>query len=153
MKPKKKIIIRDPQLIKIRRNLRALLEQAYLFRLSSMSRQNEEYRKMRESGESDPTEDEILLSKEKGTLMEAYTHSILFCNLGAFCFTEKGKTREQVYNIKLERDMVWAPWLGGWICLQCYNNFCVRQYDFDKKERDRYEEKRLMEFLKKHGAL
>lgn len=153
MKPKKKIIIHNPHLIRIRMNLRALLEQAYLSRLSSMSCQSDKYRRMRERGESDPTEEEKLLSKAKSKLMEAYTHSILFCNLGAFCFSENGKSREQINTIKLERDMVWAPWLGGWICLQCYNHFCIQQYDFDKKERDHYEEKKLNEFLRKHDAL
>lgn len=134
-------------------NLRALLEQAYLSRLSSMSCQSDKYRRMRERGESDPTEEERLLSKAKSELMEAYTHSILFCNLGAFCFSENNRTREQIYDIKLERDMVWAPWMGGWICLQCYNHFCIQQYDFDKDDRDLFEENRMLDFLKKNKAL
>jgi len=110
---------------------------------------------MREDGKLGPypCEEEKELSRKESELMQAYSRSILFCNLGAACFSKRGKTKEQIYDIRLERDMVWAPWMGGWICLQCYNSFCIQQYDFDVKKRDFNKEKRFLELLKRHESL
>jgi hypothetical protein len=120
-----------------------------------LSNERYEYRKKRKDGLIGPypTDREKELTKLTSELMEAYTHSVLFCNFGSGCLSEEDKTREEIYNIKLERDMVWAPWLGGWICLECYNHFCIEQYHSDTKERDRDEEKRLLEFLRRHNTL
>jgi len=49
--------------------------------------------------------------------------------------------------------MVWAPWLGGWICMECYNYFCIGYYHLiDKKDYDFDKEKRLLEFFKRHST-
>jgi hypothetical protein len=153
MKPKKKIILYDSRLIRIRRNLRLILELAYRSELSLHSKLNQKFQKMRERKELIGLhEDELDLAKRDRDPMKAHAESILTCASGAGCWSERNcKSREESLKVRLERDMVWAPWMGGWICLECYNYYCIgHAHLVEKQECDFEEDERLQELIKKH---
>jgi len=73
MRPKKKIILHNPKLIKIRKNLRALLDLAYHSELSRLLDLDQKFH----MGRYEASDEEIGLTRKIRELSKAYSDSIL----------------------------------------------------------------------------
>ena len=120
MKKKRIITIKNPELKKIRNNLRLLLLKWRSVQWNQFHDEYEELRFDKNHHPLDLTRDKrkkvnILLQKMR-FLDEAYNKSICKCRK---CFAT-------------DRDMVYSPVYQGWFCVECYNE--LHEYYKDKED-------------------
>lgn len=124
----RKIIVRDPRLLKVRKNLRDILKLFYLAEFRSWSKLDNLYREKYLRGKITSSQKKrwFFLSHRHNELMNTYDKSILECNSGAACLShlelvKKGRIDPSKRSTNL--DMVWVPHFKSWFCIKCYEEF------------------------------
>ena len=146
----KKIIIRNPNLRQLRKNLRSVIKFAVDDELKRLRQIGYLYTNKRIEKGLTPSQQKrsFAISKLKRDLRHSYSSSIIKCMSGSGCITSK-KQGKPHYIISLDVDMVWNPLDESWICINCYNHyFSSEELRFAYKsflERDKAIDKRLTE--------
>ena len=129
MKSKKwKIIrIKSPQLKKLRKNLRTILEFSIRDELKRLRELRSLYIDNLPNLTPSQRKRENYLSNLSNNLLTAYSKSILSCSCGTPCESAR-QSGEPSHIISLGVDMGRVPPLKHWICAKCHER------DFTKKE-------------------
>ena len=123
-----KVIIKDEQLRKIRKNLRDLLKCAVEERLRQLLK---EIRELRDKGEG---RKENLKIMEHSNLITALDDSTIMCGYediggpnrgyyGCISLQKADDQGEDVEKIKTDLDLVWIPIYKSWFCTECVKEF------------------------------
>ncbi len=126
MKSKKVRIVKlkDPKLIRIRKNLRDIIKFAARKEIRRLHVMQDKYLG---KGKPMPPEEAIMFTKysRKGNkLMSALSDSIIQCSAGASCDSFQ-EAKNHGFNPKdrpTDLDMVWIPYYQKWFCLKCYES-------------------------------
>jgi len=124
MKSKKKIVLINPFLVRLRRNLRAILKEAYFVEINHLRALNQLYiDKITPDYKlsSSQRKRRRYISRKENELMASYHRSILVCVFGPLCVTTEGTSD------LLDMDKVWFPFFDGWMCLPCYEHIIKRK--------------------------
>ena len=120
LKKWKPVVIKNPYLRNLRKNLRIILDLAVSTRLYHFI---------------DLAEQQGTLSPEVGELSAAQGKSLLKCSSGTLCMSLRG-ANNSVRFATLDEDMVWNPIAKDWECISCYN-----YYFGSESVRNKYEQK------------
>ncbi|MFW9987612.1 MAG: hypothetical protein ACFFC3_03070 [Candidatus Odinarchaeota archaeon] len=126
MKSKKirKVVLKTPNLRKIRNNLRIILKLAVKEELDKLYEREELYSNKRYLTPSQQKRKSYLAEKWKA-LDISYHRSTLQCSSGAACIS-LDKAIEKGFDPKdrpTDLDLVWVPWLERWSCVECFETF------------------------------
>ena len=121
----KKIILKNPRLRTIRRNLRIVLKLAVSSELERLRHLRRIYCDKRHLT---PFQDkrETFLIKTSNALLARLSNSTCQCNLEERCIShrelvEKGLVKPSERSPDL--DVVWIPWHKEWVCMKCYDSY------------------------------
>ena len=126
MKKSKKVELKNPHLIRIRNNLRKLIESAYYARMHQIHEIRMKLLK-EEPITSEEKEFYDKFAEEEKNLRRSHNDSILFCPL---CKSS-------------EKDMVFQPYRRRWLCVEDFDDL-MEKYEHKKKSK-------LRKILEKSG--
>lgn len=123
----KKVILKNPHLRNLRKNLRIVLRLAIDDKIRRLDKLNKLYLEKSRQGKQVPSQKkrEIQISRLSDKLMHLEERrSCITCN-EPYCISHKdrpGKSTwfEQRTN---DLDLVWIPWHEKWVCLDCYEEY------------------------------
>lgn len=126
MKSKKIRIIqlKDPQLRRVRKNLRDIIKLAVKDKIRRLDEIAMNI--LRKGRPMTPEEHKEFskFSRKSDKLLNALSNSIIQCSSGAECDSFR-EAKEQGFNPKdrlTDLDMVWIPYYQKWFCLKCYES-------------------------------
>lgn len=124
----RKIVINDPHLRKVRKNLRDIIKLAYLADFDNWLKLDELYREKHLRGNITPSQKKrwFFLSQQHNKLISIYDKSILECNSGAACLSHRELVKRGEINSSdrsTDLDMVWVPHFKAWFCIKCYEDY------------------------------
>ena len=137
MKSKKPrlIVLKDPNLRKIRENLRTILKLAYddewerLYKLAHLYLEKDVQKDLTPS----QRRREAQLDRGRNKLYHTFKDSILQCSLGAACKSyEEAVENGTIDPVErpIDLDMGWLPQYGAWYCKKDYED--LKDFHFDE---------------------
>ena len=126
MKSKKirKVILKAPELRRVRDNLRIILKLTINEELTRLQKLRILYRNKNYLTPSQQKR-RSQLSREWNKLYHRFNKSTLQCSNGAGCIS-LDKAIEEGLDPKdrpTDLDLVWVPWLERWVCTNCFETF------------------------------
>ena len=121
----KKIILKNPPLRNLRKNLRIVLRLAIFDKIRELSELEGIYINKREQGKQVPSQRkrEIQLSQLKIKLRHLMKRSCITCDI-IYCESHRelfGNPKIRFDERTTDLDMVWIPWDERWVCVKCYD--------------------------------
>ena len=123
----KKIILKNPHLRNLRKNLRIVLRLAIDDKIRRLSKLNKLYleksrqRKLTSSQKS--RQSQIIHLGDKLMHLEE-RKSCITCN-EPYCISHKDRPGKSTWfeHRTTDLDLVWIPWHEKWVCLECYDEY------------------------------
>ena len=135
----KKVILKNPHLRNLRKNLRIVLRLAIQDEIRRLDRLEDLYINKRKQIPSQEKR-EIQISRLSDRLMHLEHRSCITCH-EPFCAFHKDRVGKVIRSDQrtTDLDMVWIPWYERWVCLDCYDYY--------------YKDMTLDEFIESHGEI
>jgi len=117
----RKVILISPALRRIRNNLRIIIKLAVKEELHKLSNLKGFYFRKAKLTPSQQRR-KAYLKRRWNRLYHNFVKSTLQCNCGAAC-TSYQEAKSSGFNPQdrpTDLDLVWVPWLEGWVCTNCF---------------------------------
>lgn len=119
----KKVILKNPHLCNLRKNLRTVLRLAIDDEISRLMKLEDLYLEKYNQGKLVPSQEkrEIQVSRLSDKLMRLESKSCITCH-DVYCESHRKLFGPKLRSDKrtTDLDMVWIPWCEKWVCLECY---------------------------------
>jgi len=139
----KKVILNNPHLRNMRKNLRIVLRLAIDDEIHRLNKLGSLYLQKYKQGKRVPSQEKrkIQISRLKNKLMRLEERrSCITCN-EPYCISHKDRPGKSTWfeHRSTDLDLVWIPWYEKWVCLECYEEY--------------HKDMTLDDFIESHGEI